>query len=278
MPNLYQVAKSATDIFCTFSGDRPETVDIGIPELRKRVGPLFRGNTVVIGAAQGVGKTSFVLSMLSLSEDIGGVASGEDDEDVWGCRVLAGEARVDPTAIRRGTLGDDEKDRVTEALTRLRGRLDSPVVVPCIGAGLDRLTEVADNLARNGCKFGVLDYIQKFRGIHGERRHEVSNVLAHWHKVCSERGMVPVALSQVVRMEATTEPHTWHLKESGDLENEARLIILLWRDPTDHLIVRAKIAKSSFGGGGHRFAYRFDDNEVLEPYTPPEDPYLDEDF
>ena len=78
--------------------------------------------------------------------------------------------------------------------------------------------------------------------------------------------MVPVALSQVVRMPPTAEPNVWNLKESGDLENEARLIILLWRDEGDELILRAKVAKSSFGGGGLRFAYRFNEAEQLEPY------------
>lgn len=269
MTDFYGVAREAADLFCLFSDEKPEAVDIGIPAVAERVGRLFKGNTVVIGAAQNVGKTSFVQRMLMTSGDLGGVASGEDGEDVWGTRILAETSGVSPTAIRTSSLSPQQKRAVSEALERLAARRAEgtlPLFENVIGAGLDQLEEAAQRLADRGAKYAVLDYLQKFRGIHAERRHEVAGVLAHWHKVCTKAGMVPVALSQVVRMPHTAEPNAWNLKESGDLENEARLIILLWRDEADELILRAKVAKSSFGGGGLRFAYRFDGSERLVPY------------
>ena len=274
MGDTYDMAKKATEIFCTFSDDKPNVVDIGIPAVTQKVGKFFEGNTIVIGAAQNVGKTSFVQAMLATSTDKGGVASGEDGPDVWGCRVLSQLSGVPPTAIRRDDLSEDQREMLAEGLERLRARSEMgllPSVRPCIGAGLDTLTEVAEALAADGCRYAILDYLQKFRGIHSERRHEVAGTLAHWHKECTRLGMVPVALSQVVRMPKTAEPQVWNLKESGDLENEARMIILLWRDSGDELVLRCKVAKSTFGGGGLKFAYRFNDSEQLEPYTDRED-------
>jgi len=269
MPDFYSVAKKATDIFCTFSDTKPLTTDIGIPAIRERIGNFFEGNTVVIGAAQNVGKTSFVQRMLLESHDNGGVASGEDGEDVWGCRILAEASGVPPASIRKDSLTDQERARVRTALDALKGRSEQgllPHVENAMGCSLDGLTEVAKKLADKGCRYAILDYLQKFRGIHAERRHEVAGTLAHWHKACTDLHMVPVALSQVVRMPHTAEPQSWHLKESGDLENEARMIILLWREQSDELIMRCKVAKSSFGGGGYRFAYRFGDDESLRPW------------
>lgn len=271
MTDFYTVARQATDLFCTFSDEKPAAVDIGIPAIRSRIGRLFAGNTVVVGAAQNVGKTSFVQRMLLSSEDKGGVASGEDDVDVWGTRILAEFSGVSPAKIRTDELYPDERARVRRALETLEERSAEgtlPEFENVIGAGLDRLEEAAESLAAKGCKYAVLDYIQKFRGIHAERRHEVAGVLAHWHKCCSKNGMVPVALSQVVRMPADQEPNPWNLKESGDIENEARLILMLWRDPGDNLVMRCKVAKSSFGGGGLRFAYRFGEDETLGTYDP----------
>lgn len=276
MPDLFRVAQEATRIFGTFSDEKPDTVDIGIEAVREYVGPLHEGNTVVIGAAQNVGKTSFAQAMLLSSGSKGGLASGEDGPDVWGCRILAREACVSPASIRKDTLTHLERERVSEALEALEQRSEEgrlPAFVNVIGAGLDRLTEAAEELADNGCRYAILDYLQKFRGIHAERRHEVAGVLAHWHKVCTKANMVPVALSQVIRMPHTAEPNTWNLKESGDLENEARMIILLWRDSDDELILRGKIAKSSFGGGGKRFALRYNMSEQLVPYNPREEDF-----
>lgn len=278
MSDFYQVAKQATDLFCTFSDEKPAAVDIGIPALRHRIGRLFAGNTVVIGAAQNVGKTSFVQRMLLSSEDKGGVASGEDDVDVWGTRILAEAAGVAPAKIRTDDLTPRERERLAAALADLRRRSEEktlPEFQNVIGANVERLEEAAQALAEKGCKYGILDYLQKFRNIHGERRHEVGIVMSTWHKACSRHHMVPVILSQVVRMDSHAEPEYWNLKESGDIENEARIILLLWRDSVDELVMRCKVSKSSFGGGGVRFAYRFNDSESLEPWTPNQD---DEEF
>lgn len=276
MSDFYSVAKAATDLFCTFSDEKPAAVDIGIPALRQRIGRLFAGNTVVIGAAQNVGKTSFVQRMLLSSEDKGGVASGEDDIDVWGTRILAEAAGLPPASIRTDALSESERDRLSLALGDLQRRSalgTLPEFQNVIGAGVERLEEAAEALAAKGCKYAVLDYLQKFRNIHGERRHEVGIVMSSWHRACSRNGMVPVILSQVVRMDAHTEPQSWNLKESGDIENEARIILLLWRDPGDELLMRCKVSKSSFGGGGTRFAYRFSDSESLEPWNPEEEEF-----
>lgn len=271
MTDLHYHARRACEIFGTFGEGKPDTVDLGIEAVRQSVGGFFSGNSVVIGAAQNVGKTSFVQYMLANSDHKGGVASGEDGSDVWGARVIANIAGVKPHQIRRKDLSGDDRARVEAAMVRLEERSSRgllPHVVPCIGASPERLREVAAMLADKGCKWAVLDYLQKFKGHHSERRIEVSNTLSNWHAACDANGMVPVALSQVVRMPATSEPNPWNLKESGDIENEARVIILLWRDvvgPHDAhgLLLRGKVAKSSFGGGGVRFAYRFTSTEQL---------------
>lgn len=275
MPDLFHHAAEATRIFSTFTEGRPDTVDIGIEAVRQNIGGFFQGNTIVIGAAQNVGKTSFIQMMLTSSEHKGGVASGEDGADVWGSRVIAQYTGVKPSALRRKDISPAERDRIEEAMQKLRERSEKgllPEVEVCIGASPEALREAAKRLSDKGCKYAVLDYLQKFKGHHSERRIEVSNTLSNWHAVCNEYGMVPVATSQVVRMPSTTEPNYWNLKESGDIENEARVIILLWRDKLDemddaNLVLRGKVAKSSFGGGGLRFAYMFSESEQLVPFV-----------
>jgi len=70
----------------------------------------------------------------------------------------------------------------------------------------------------------------------------------------------------------TKPPQIWWLKESGDLENEARLIILGCRDKEDRGIVRFRLAKSTVGAEGRLFAYKTDVSGMLVEV----DPFLDE--
>lgn len=281
MPDTYAHAKHAVELFGTFTDGTPDTVDIGLEGVRMNIGGLFKGNTVVLGAAQNVGKTSVIQHMLANSKDKGAVASFEDGPDVWGARVVAALSGVRPSRLRRKDLTKLETARIRSGLDALKKRSQQnllPHVEMCIGKKPDDFKTVTRKMAEEGCKWAVLDYIQKVKGHHSERRIEVANTLTAWHEACYENGLVPVATSQVVRMEPTKEPNTWNLKESGDIENEARVIILFWRAPMGdkdrlNLRLKAKIAKSSFGGGGARFSLMFDESEQLVEYVEEEEDF-----
>lgn len=266
---LYHV-QQATDIFATFKDTPPETIDIGIAPIMKHIGGMFPGNTIIIGSGQNVGKTSMVQQMLHTSKDKGGVCSGEDGSDVWGAREVAWRTGISPERLRRKDLTGAEVALVREAMghmeeERRAGTL--PEIADCIGFSQERIMDTVAKLADRGCRWLVLDYLQKFRGGHSERRIEVASVLTNFHKACYEHGMVPICMSQIVRLRDSAEPYNHNLKESGDLENEARLIMLMWRDQSDSSIVRCKVSKSTFGGGGLRFAYRYDNAGRLEEWN-----------
>ena len=77
-----------------------------------------------------------------------------------------------------------------------------------------------------------------------------------------------MAASQFSRSASPTEePHSWFLKETGDLENEARLIILGWQDADNPATIHYKIDKSTFGGVGTRFVYERDHSGTLRAFS-----------
>lgn len=267
--SLGQTARKATRIFRTFDEGDPDLIDIGIPAVRETIGNMFGGNIVIIAAAQNVGKTSFLRTMGMLSEARGGVLSLEDGEDVWGARLLAAEAHVKPTKIRRKDLTEEETERLREAQKTLEERDAAglgPVLEYRIGASTEAVVEGVEALVADGCRWVAMDYLQKGRNSgNQDRRSEVGLYMSAFQGACAAGGAVPIIFSQLVRMPPTKEPYPGHLKESGDIENEARLILMLWRDPADQTLVRGKVAKSSFGGAGIRFAYRYTDWETLLP-------------
>ena len=258
-------ADGATRIFRTFQEGDPDLVDLGIPAVRRNIGGMFPGNMVVIGASQNVGKSSIVLSMAMESKDAVGVVELEDGPDVWGARLLAYHTDIPPTRIRKKELTPHEIELLRE--TRSREDLKGPLIAYAIGGGVTAIEEATKGLIEAGCRVVVLNYLQKARGHHSERRVEVGNTMNAFLGACAptdeSAGAVPVAVSQLVRLNPTKEPYPSNLKETGDIEAEARLIVLGWRDGGDPLMLRCKVAKSSFGGGGLRFAYRFTEAEYL---------------
>lgn len=285
--SLYQSAVGATEIFHTFSEGKPDLIDLGIPAITRKIGGMFPGNLVGIAAGQNVGKSSVLLAMASQSKDRGGIIELEDGEDVWGARLLARYSDVPPTAIRikehqDGTpaLTEADKDRLSAALGAMQQASNEgqgPWIDYRIGGSVDDVAEAVEALAETGCRWIALNYLQKPRGHNSDRRSEVGLTMNRFHKACADANVVPVLVSQIVRMKQGVEPFPGHMKESGDIENECRMIIMFWRDPANDLILRGKVAKSSFGGGGLRFAYRFTDAEYLVEVDPDDFPETDGD-
>lgn len=261
-------ALDATKIFRTFDDGDPDLVDIGIPEVTETIGGMFRGNMVTIGMGQNVGKSSLILSMAMESKSTIGVVELEDGPDVWGARLLAYHTDIPPTAIRRKQLDDAQRARIRAVIEDPNTK--GPLISYAIGGSKEAIVEATRRLIEEGCDAVVLNYLQKARGHHSERRVEVGLTMNAFLQACAPDpdndwpGAVPVAMSQLVRIHPQKEPWPSQMKESGDIEAESRLIVMGWRDPGDPLQLNCKVAKSSFGGGGLRFSYRYTSAEYLE--------------
>jgi hypothetical protein len=89
-----------------------------------------------------------------------------------------------------------------------------------------------------------------------DRRNEVTDAFNRIQRAVSRGGAAGVVVSQIRRLsDPEKPPQIYHLKESGDLENEARLILLGHKvhDHDFNPYVRFRVAKSTFGGEGTEF-------------------------
>lgn len=259
---LRATADQTARIFRLFEEGEPDLVDLGIPPIRKVIGGFFPGTLIGIAMPTGVGKSNLALSMLLSSADRGGLISTEDGPDVLGARILSQATGISSLQIRKKDLSPAEVSRLEDAIEHLTND-EGPCFRYPIGGQLEDVEEAAEALAEEGCRYIILDYLQKVRGGGDDRRNEVGRVMTTFHRVCAKHHVVPVMISQLVRMERTKAPQVHHLKESGDIENECRVIILGSVNPENESEVLMRVAKSTFGGAGLRFTYRYDEAGTL---------------
>lgn len=261
---IAESANVSTKVFRTFEEGRPELIPTGLPAVDSAIGGLFAGTAGILGGGTGVGKSSLMLSAcLSAAARVGvGIISLEDTPDVLGSRALATRANVNSLSIRTKNLTEADLGRLRLAQERLiRTNIH---IAYCIGRPLDEIEQAVRDLAERGCKIIYLDYIQKIRGVSNDRRTEVGTALTRLQGVASEAGVALMLISQIARqMDPGRRLTISSLKESGDLENEARLIVLIQRDPHRHGVLNGWVAKSTFGGEGKEFSLFRDGDGIL---------------
>ncbi len=256
-------ARRATEIFCTFTDDKPDLIKTGFVPIDEIIGGLFPGSAGIIAACTGVGKSRLIHAAIEATTERVGVISTEDTPDVWGSRFLAGRTGISSLRIRTKQLSDDEKKLIKKAMEELEDE-EGVHFSYCISPTIEEVEEACAELTEAGCRMVYLDYLQKVSGSSQDRRNEISNVLRKAQRACSRGGASLLAVSQFSRnADETKRPSRHWLKESGDLENEARIIVMAYR-PHGPEEVYVVLDKSTFGGEGARFVYRTADSGCLE--------------
>ena len=254
-------ADEAIRRFRTFDPGEPDLIKTGIRPVDASIGGLFPGSCGVVGMATGVGKSSLMLASALSSSEAVGIISCEDTPDVVGSRAIAWASGVNSRKLRTKQLTEQDKRDITEGRDRLNQT--NVLVTYAVGAPIKTILECVNALAEAGCRLIWLDYLQKVRGVGDDRRNEVSTIYTQFQYACAQNECAGMVISQFSRQDPTKEPQIYWLKESGDIENEARLIILGNRSAEDADTVYCRVAKSTFGGENVRFAYKRDSAGIL---------------
>ena len=236
----------------TFKLDRdgmPELVPLGIPPLDDELGGLGPGAMGILAAATGVGKSSAVLSSMLASKVKVGCISVEDGPDVVGTRLLSALTGINSLRIRRKDLTPKELGRIAKAAKS--NKMNHMYYSYPIGGRIDRVEAAVDAMATAGCKLIWIDYLQEVH-IAGksDRRMEINAVLSRLHEQADDARCAIMMLSQFRRLtDGEKVPQIYHLKESGDIENKARIIVLAHKvAEADDVRLRFRLAKSTYGG------------------------------
>jgi replicative DNA helicase len=154
-------------------------------------------------------------------------------------RLLCGEARIDSSKVRTGRLAEDDWSRISQAIGRLAQAPiwidDNPnLTVMEIRAKARRLKSQVGDLG-----MVVIDYLQLMtgRGSAENRQVEVSEISRGLKILARELECPVVALSQLSRqleLRADKRPMLADLRESGSIEQDADVVMFIYRDDVYH--------------------------------------------
>ena len=238
--------------------DRPYEVS-GIPsgfrELDFYTEGFTKGDFVVLAARPSVGKTSLALAMAFNIAKRGHPAlifSLEMDAKQIVSRFLAMNSRSDLLALRTGNVFD------TEAASQLAGL---PILIDDTpGISIMELRTKARRASVNDrLEVIVVDYIQLMRtgGDEENRVQEIGTITRNLKSLARELDCVIIGLSQLSRAagDAGAEPKLSTLRESGEIEQTADVVLMLWRDKEEAAagaprLIHGSVAKNRNGPTG----------------------------
>lgn len=216
-------------------------VPTGFIDLDRMTSGLQAGDMVVLAARPSMGKTAFAVNIaehVALHEGLPvAIFSMEMGAAQLAVRVVGSIGRIDQTHLRTGKLTDDEWPRLTEAIEKLRNV--SLHIDETPGLTSSELRANARRLARQCGKLGliVVDYLQLMSGssgTQGENRATELGEISRGLKMLAKELQCPViALSQLNRsVETRTDkrPMMSDLRESGAIEQDADIIMFIYRD------------------------------------------------
>ncbi len=213
-------------------------VATGFYNLDELTGGFQKGDLVIIAARPSMGKTSLVTGIAlhaAISHQVPvAVYSLEMSKEQLVQRMLCSEALVDLGRLLRGRLTDDDYVRLAQAAGHLN---TAPVWIDDSGSlNVLEMRAKARRLKADQPDLGmiIVDYIQLMNA-HGEaenRQQEVSAISRGLKALAKELGVPILALSQLSRapeQRADHRPQLSDLRESGSLEQDADLVMFLYR-------------------------------------------------
>ena len=226
-----------------YNRDNPSDVTgiaTGFTDLDRMTSGLQEGDLIVIAGRPSMGKTSLALNIaehvaLVLKMPVA-IFSMEMGATQLAMRLMGSVGRLDQQKIRTGRLTNDDWERLSGALGKLN---DAPIHIdetPAMNALEVRAR--ARRLARQyGGKLGaiVVDYLQLMEAVSdGENRATEISEISRSMKALAKELKVPVlALSQLNRsleQRPNKRPVMSDLRESGAIEQDADLILFIYRD------------------------------------------------
>lgn len=206
----------------------------GFDELNRRM-YVGAGKFVILGGYPSDGKTAMALYMawtMAQTKRVG-FYSLETDDGTLMDRLVSHVSKINLPRIKRNELTDDDYAAVASATPRMVER-NLEIV---LAAGMT-VSDIFASAASRRYDVIFVDYIQLIRG---DRRHgrteEITGVSIDLHTMAQSSGLTVVGLSQLSRAEKGSKtkrtPRMSDLRESGQLEQDADVVMLLYRDNPD---------------------------------------------
>ena len=211
-------------------------VSSGLIDLDKVLNGFQKSDMIILAARPSMGKTALALNIAigaaQKSKGVG-IFSLEMSKTQLGNRLLSTKSGVNSQYLNTGNLTDDDMNSLIDALNDLSGL--KMYIDDTAGMGLLELRSKARRLKHeHGLDLIIIDYLQLMQGGRAENRQQEISEISRGLKSLARELEVPIlALSQLsrsVEMRAEKKPQLSDLRESGSLEQDADIVMFLYRE------------------------------------------------
>ncbi|PJA08960.1 replicative DNA helicase [Candidatus Falkowbacteria bacterium CG_4_10_14_0_2_um_filter_41_15] len=228
-------------------GGKLRGLPTGFPDLDNILAGLQKSDLIILAARPSVGKTSLALDIARQaairSKEGVGLFSLEMSKEQLVDRLLCSQSHVNLWKMRTGKLSDREEDndftRIGEAMGQLS---EAPIYID--DSPISSIMEIRTKSRRlqmeKGLGLLVIDYLQLMegRGRYGDNRvQEVAEISRGLKAIARELNIPVLALSQLSRAVEQTGgpaiPRLAHLRESGSIEQDADVVMFIYRKAAD---------------------------------------------
>jgi replicative DNA helicase len=225
----------------------------GLTDLDAKMGGLQQSDLIIIAGRPGMGKTALATNIAfniarahrseqqpdgtrkSVNGGIVGFFSLEMSSEQLATRIIAEQSGVASYKIRRGSITEDEFQRLSDAAAEMHR---VPLFIDQTGGiSIAQLTSRARRLKRqSGLDVLVIDYIQLLSGSktrNDNRVQEVTEITTGLKALAKELNVPVVALSQLSRQVESRDdkrPQLSDLRESGSIEQDADIVMFVFRE------------------------------------------------
>jgi replicative DNA helicase len=219
-------------------------VNTGFSDLNKKTAGLQGSDLIIVAARPSMGKTTFAMNLcenaaMEQSKPVL-IFSLEMPAEQLMMRMLASLSRVDQTRIRTGQLDDEDWARISSSMGILMEKKNM-FIDDSSGLTPTELRSRARRVARDhgGLSMIMVDYLQLMRvpAMSDNRTLEIAEISRSLKALAKELNVPVVALSQLNRsleQRADKRPVNSDLRESGSIEQDADLIMFIYRDEVYH--------------------------------------------
>jgi len=217
-------------------------VSSGFWDLDGKLAGMQASNLIILASRPGQGKTSLTLNIaahVAVREGLPvGMFSLEMSKEELVDRLLVAQSEVDAWRLKTGRLDDNDFDRLQEAMGVLA---DAPLFIddtPAINI-MEMRTKARRLQAEHGLSLLIVDYLQLVHGRNLENRVQEVSEISQSLKNLARELKIPVLvcsqLSRAVEQRGTRKPQLADLRESGAIEQDADVVMFIWRPDQDNI-------------------------------------------
>jgi len=217
-------------------------VPTGFKDIDDTLAGMQRSNLLILASRPGVGKTSLSLNIaqnlaVNFKRPVGFFSLEMSREELVD-RLLVAQADIDAWKLKTGKLSEEDFTKLSNAMGELA---EAPLYIddtPALSI-LEMRTKARRLQVESGVELIIVDYLQLARSRQLENRvQEVSEISQGLKNLARELKIPILAVSQLsraVEQRGTKRPQLADLRESGALEQDADVVMFIWREDEEKI-------------------------------------------